>query len=288
MKRQFALLLLYIGIFSNISCAQKSDIYLIVRADDIGITHTVNAACMDVFTDGIARSVEIIVPSPWFEEAVSLLNEHPEYDVGVHLTLTSEWQYLKWRPLTHAPSLTDENGYFHPFIWKNDVPGATFLKESDWKLDEIEAELRAQIELAKARIPHISHYSTHMGFSQADPQIASLVKKLADEYAINIDLEKMGVKSMKGFGGSSLTAEEKTTNFLTNLETLTPGLWLFVDHPGYDTGEMKGVGHVGYENVGFDREGVSKAWTDPRVKDAISKKGLKLISYAKAKEIFQK
>ncbi|MDZ7605886.1 MAG: hypothetical protein U5K79_09950 [Cyclobacteriaceae bacterium] len=93
---------------------------------------------------------------------------------------------------------------------------------------------------------------------------------------------------MKGFGGSSLTAEEKITSFLTNLESLTPGLWLFVDHPGYDTEEMKGVGHVGYENVGFDRDGVSKAWTDPRVKEAISKKGIKLISYAQAKELFSK
>ncbi|MDZ7605887.1 MAG: ChbG/HpnK family deacetylase [Cyclobacteriaceae bacterium] len=90
--------------------------------------------------------------------------------------------------------LLDQNGYFHPFIWKNDVPGATFLKESDWKLDEIEAELRAQIALAKARIPHISHYSTHMGFGQADPKIAGLVKKLADEYAIDIELEQYECK----------------------------------------------------------------------------------------------
>jgi predicted glycoside hydrolase/deacetylase ChbG (UPF0249 family) len=288
MKQRLTLLLLSLGIFSTIGCAQKGDIYLIVRADDIGITHTVNQACMDVFTDGVARSVEIIVPAPWFEEAVTLLMENPGYDVGVHLTLTSEWQYLKWRPLTYAPSLTDKNGYFHPFIWKNDVPGATFLKESDWKLDEIEAELRAQIELAKARIPHISHYSTHMGFGQADPQITSLVKTLADEYAIDIDLGNMDVKSMKGFGGSSLTAEEKITNFLANLESLTPGLWLFVDHPGYDTSEMKGVGHVGYENVGFDRDGVTKAWTDPQVKEIISKKGIQLISYSRAKEIFQR
>ncbi|MDZ7605888.1 MAG: ChbG/HpnK family deacetylase [Cyclobacteriaceae bacterium] len=112
MKQQLTLLLLSLGIFSTIGCAQKGDIYLIVRADDIGITHTVNQACMDVYTDGIARSVEIIVPSPWFEEAVTLLNANPGYDVGVHLTLTSEWQYLKWRPLTHAASLTGSERLF--------------------------------------------------------------------------------------------------------------------------------------------------------------------------------
>ncbi len=288
MKSQLLLLILSLGIFSTTGCAQKGEIFLIVRADDIGMTHTVNEACIDVFTDGVARSVEIIVPAPWFEEAVSLLNNNPGYDVGVHLTLTSEWQNLKWRPLTHAPSLTDENGYFHPFVWKNDVPGATFLKESDWKLNEIEAELRAQIALAKARIPHLSHCSAHMGFSQADPEIDRLVTKLAAEYAIDIDLESLGVKYMNGFGGSSLSAEEKTIAFVKNLEDLKPSLWLFVDHPGYDTSEMKGVGHVGYENVGSDREGVSKAWTDPRVKEAIRKRGIQLISYARAKELFSK
>ena len=93
----------------NINCAQKNNIYLIVRADDIGMAHTVNQACIDVFTDGIAKSVEIMVPTPSFEEAVEMLNAHPEYDVGVHLTLTSEWQNLKWRPLTHAPSLQKES-----------------------------------------------------------------------------------------------------------------------------------------------------------------------------------
>ena len=287
MNRHFVYLLLCIGILSHSTCAQKGDIYLIVRADDIGITHTVNEACLDVFTKGIARSVEIIVPSPWFEEAVSLLDKHPDYDVGVHLTLTSEWQYLKWRPLTHSPSITDKNGYFHPFIWKNDVPGATFLKEADWKIDEIEAELRAQIELAKSRIPQVSHISTHMGFSQADPEIAKLVKRLADEYAIDIDLSTKGVKSMKGLGGSSLSPVEKTQNFLKSLEELTPGLWLFVEHPGYDTDEMKEVGHIGYENVGYDREGVSQVMMNPRVKEAIAKRGIKVISYSEASSIYK-
>ena len=103
------------------ACGQNKDIYLIVRADDIGFTHTVNKACIDSYTNGIARSVEIMAATPWFEEAVKMLNEHPEFDVGIHLDLTSEWTNLKWRPLTKAPSLTDKNGYFHPFIWKRSL-----------------------------------------------------------------------------------------------------------------------------------------------------------------------
>lgn len=270
----------------NNSCAQKKEIYLIVRADDIGMARSVNKACIDVFTNGIAKTVEIMVPTPWFEEAVALLNQHPEYDVGVHLTLTSEWQNLKWRPITHAPSLTDENGYFHPFIWKNNVPGATFLLENEWKLNEVEAELRAQIELAKARLPQLSHYTGHMGCTGADPKIKELVDELAKEYDIEIDLKKYDLKRMKGFGGNSLTADEKIENFISNLDALTPGVWLFVDHPGYNTLEMAGVGHIGYDNVAFDRDGVTKAFTDQRVKDAIEEKGIKLVSYDEVRHIF--
>ena len=280
----FSLLILPISIIFG----QSKDIYLIVRADDIGMTRAVNQACIDVFTDGIAKSVEIMVPTPWFNEAVEFLNEYPEYDVGIHLTLTSEWTNLKWRPLTHAQSLTDESGYFHPFIWKNNVPGATFLLESEWKIKEVEAELRAQIELAKAKLPHLSHYTGHMGCSHADPKIKAIVDKLAEEYEIEIDLEKYGMKHMKGFGGNTLSVEEKVENFLNNLNDLTPGVWLFVDHPGYITREMEGVGHIGYENVAFDREGVTKAFTSQRVKNAIKAKGIKLVSYRELSEVLRK
>ena len=64
---------------------------MLVRADDIGSAHANNTACLDVFTKGICRSVELMAPCPWFSEAVKLLQAHPEYDVGVHFTLTSEW-----------------------------------------------------------------------------------------------------------------------------------------------------------------------------------------------------
>ena len=88
------------------SCAQDKEIRLIVRADDIGSSHTANVACIDVYKYGIARSVEIMVPCPWFPEAVEMLKEVPEYDVGIHLTMTSEWENIKWGPITKAPSLT--------------------------------------------------------------------------------------------------------------------------------------------------------------------------------------
>ena len=264
---------------AQIACAQKGDIYLIVRADDIGFAHTVNRACIDSYSQGIARSVEVMVNTPWFPEAVRLLNQHPGYDVGLHLTLTSEWENIKWRPLTSAPGLCDDHGYFHPFIWRNQVPGATFLTESEWTIDEVEAEFRAQIELARRHLPHISHLSGHMGCTHADPRITEVYKKLAAEYGLDIDPSEYGVKQAPGFGGSQTSPEEKVQNFIAMIHGLSPGIWLFVDHPGYDTEELRGVGHVGYENVATDREGVTRAFTDERVRAAIQEKGIKLISY---------
>ncbi|MCC5930197.1 MAG: polysaccharide deacetylase family protein [Cyclobacteriaceae bacterium] len=268
-----------LGVVSYTACAQKGEIYLLVRADDIGFSRSANLACIDSYTKGIARSVEVMVPGPWFEEAVALLREHPDYDVGVHLVLTSEWTGLKWRPLTHAPSLTDEDGYFHPFIWPNKVEGATFFRESAWKLEEVEAEMRAQIELALKKIPQISHMSYHMGMNQADPDINDMLKKLAAEYKIDIDPARYNVQRARGWEGSQTSPYDKEERFIKMLEELKPGIHMLVEHPGYDDAEMRGVGHVGYENVAEDRKGVTHVMTSEKVKEVIKKRGIKLISY---------
>ena len=88
---------------------RDDEIRLIVRGDDIGSSHAANVACIESYRDGIMRSVEVMVPCPWFAEAVEMLNENPGLDVGIHLTLTSEWEKCKWRPLTYGPSLVNED-----------------------------------------------------------------------------------------------------------------------------------------------------------------------------------
>ncbi|WP_020528812.1 polysaccharide deacetylase family protein [Flexithrix dorotheae] len=288
MKKFFTLIILFCLVITG--CAQiqqnSEEIKLIIRVDDIGFSHAVNLACMETLEKGVATSVEIMVPGPWFPEAAKMLAERPDLDVGIHLVLTSEWQNLKWRPLTHAPSLVDQDGYFHPVIWPNEKrkEDATFLLESEWKLEEIEAELRAQIELAKKYLPHLSHFTDHMGFTHMDPKVKELAKKLGEEYQIDIYPEDFDVQRMPGFGGSHTTPEEKVENFIKSLDSLTPGLWLFVDHPGLDTSEMQAIGHVGYMDVAADRNGVTLALTDERVKKAIKEKGIKLVKYSDLKK----
>ena len=82
-------------------------IRLIVQADDLGAAHGINVASIQAYTQGIVRSVNVIVPAPWTPEAVALLDQHPDLDAGVHLAITSEWSSIKWRPLTaHRRSST--------------------------------------------------------------------------------------------------------------------------------------------------------------------------------------
>jgi chitin disaccharide deacetylase len=257
---------------------------LIVRADDIGSSHAANRACIEAHVNGIATSVEIMVNCSWFPEAVALLKQHPGYDVGVHLMLTSEWDMVKWRPLTSCPSLVDEDGYFYPMIWPGDNydPSRT-LKHADWKLEEIEQELRAQIELALKHVPQVSHLSTHMGFTSIDEKVELLVRKLAEEYNLDINPGDYGVKWFPGWRGA-VTLEEKIDKFIGNLKALEPGTYIFIEHPAYNEPEMRATFHPGYTNVATDRDDVTRVLTSERVKNFIIASGIELISYRDLKK----
>lgn len=269
----------------TLTASAADNIRLLVRGDDIGSTHAANLACIQSYREGIVRSVELMVPCPWFPEAVRLLKENPDLDVGIHLVLTSEWENLKWRPLTPAPSLVDADGFFFPMVWPNpNLPPRSSLKESSWKFAEVEAELRAQIESALRHLPRISHLSAHMGFTSLDPAVAALVKQLASEYRLDTESGSQPLKRFPGWG-KARTAEERVAGFIKNLEALEPGTYLFVEHPGLNTPEMQAIGHKGYEDVAADRAAVTAVFTSPEVKAAIQEQGIQLISYRELKAV---
>ena len=259
-------------------------INLIIRADDIGSSHAANVACIRSCTEGIAKSVEVMTPCAWFPEAVKMLNDNPGLDVGVHVVLTSEWENIKWRPLTDSPSLTDADGYFYPTIGRRkNAPAGTALREANWKIEEIEKEMRVQIELAVRRIPHVSHLTCHMGCSSWDPEVKELWEKLAKEYKLDISTSDYGVKRFPGYQKAG-DKEERIRKFIEALEALKPGTYLFVEHPGLNTAEMRAIGHNGYYDVAEDRDAVTAVFTSDKVKKKIEELGIKLISYADLKK----
>ncbi|HMO34419.1 MAG TPA: polysaccharide deacetylase family protein [Gemmatales bacterium] len=252
--------------------------WLIIRGDDMGFSHSGNLAIRDCYRDGIVTTVEVIVPSPWFPEAVKMLAES-DVDVGIHLALSSEWENIKWRPVSQVPSLVDENGYLFPMIFKNKNYPRRSLIEQSWQLSEIEKEFRAQIELGKKHIPRVSHLSGHMGCPQLSPQVRELYRKLAKEYQLDIHPEDYGVQNIS-YQGKHVTISEKWDSFMKLLDTLQPGkTYLFVEHPGYDDAELRAIHHVGYENVAQDRQGVTDLFLDARIKAVMEQKKIKRISY---------
>ena len=128
--------------------------YLIVNADDYGMCHAANEAVAELFEGGWLKSSTIMMPCPAAEEAVKFSIDHPEYAIGVHLTLTSEWGEYRWKPLTDGKSLIDEDGY----MWHE-----SDQVEKNATYEDIEAEVRAQIDLAHSMGMKPSHIDNHMG-----------------------------------------------------------------------------------------------------------------------------
>jgi len=268
----------------NAATAQIQPPRLIVRADDVGCAHSGNEAILKCYKEGMATSVEVIIPAPWFPEAVQMLTETSNVDVGVHLALSSEWDNVKWRPVSDCPSLRDRDGYFYPMIFPTRAYPGRSLSENEWKPDDIEKDFRAQIGLALKRSPRITHLSHHMGCNSLGAQVKAWVRRLANEYRIHIEPGESGVTNL-GYAGPSKTSEEKFQSFVKMLESLQAGkTYLFVDHPGLDTPELRAIHHVGYENVAADRQGVTDTWTHPHVRDLIKEKGIQLISYRELKQ----
>jgi predicted glycoside hydrolase/deacetylase ChbG (UPF0249 family) len=183
MKRNFTTLF-YIALFccfTTLSFGQTNLPKLLIRLDDIGMNHSVNMAAKAVAETGLPVSVSIQFACPWYQEAVAVLKDHSNVCVGIHLTLTAEWKYYRWGPVLGAsavPSLVDSLGYFHN-------TGRIF-SQGNYKLDEVEKELSAQIERALHSGIKITYMDPHMGVALSTPQLRALTEKLARKYHLAI------------------------------------------------------------------------------------------------------
>lgn len=173
--------------------------YLIVNADDFGMCHSANEAVMDLFRDGKLYSSTIMMVCPAAEEAVQFAIDNPQYAIGVHLTMTSEWKTWRWKPLTAAPSLLDEEGC----MWHS-----TEQVEKNAKLDDLRKELNAQIDKALGMGMKPSHIDNHMG---------SLYGNRTGRFTmLNMTLKEMGKR------GYAFRLYEKTDKRLVPAGTPAP------------------------------------------------------------------
>ncbi|MBC7364050.1 MAG: polysaccharide deacetylase family protein [Candidatus Aminicenantes bacterium] len=248
---------------------------LIVRGDDMGMTHSANEAFELAFEKGILTSGGLLVPAPWFEDAARRCREHPEWSVGVHLCVNAEWKDYRWRPVLPfnlVPSLVDEDGYFFP-------TASAFLAHQP-KVEEVEKELRAQIERALSRGLKPDYLDTHMDSLETKKEFRDVVKKLAQEYRLLISGE-CG-EDREFFNIYSVSPQKKEKVILEKLKTVKPGLYLMVVHPGLDTPEERAIVDLnpqGLKNVYLYRSAEVRAITSPKVKKLLARRNIKLTSY---------
>lgn len=172
---------------------EGTDKLLIVNGDDIGMSHAANAASIKAMEEGLMTSGTIMVPCPWFPEIAAYAREHPEADLGLHLTHTSEWKTYKWGPVSSkdkVPGLVNEEGYFWPEtanVYQYSTP------------EEVKIEAKAQIDKALAAGIDVTHLDSHMGVLQYNPEYHEVYHELAVEYDLPIRMASRETLEQFGF-----------------------------------------------------------------------------------------
>jgi len=241
---------------------------LIVHADDVGVTHSVNAATIKGLESGLVNSLSLMVPCPWFPEIADYAKSHPDADFGLHLTLTSERVYYRWGPVASkdkVPSLVDENGYFH-----HDWKPTTRINPK-----EVDLELRAQIDRAFAMGIRPTHLDSHHNVHR-DPEALPHFLDVAGEYGLPLR-EHSAVRYFSKFygqwGGQTHLEQIGVDNLIRMLATAIPeGITEMSCHPGYAEADYA----TGYAT---EREAEVRTLCDPVIREALASHGIQLISY---------
>ncbi|MFI5043640.1 MAG: polysaccharide deacetylase family protein [Acidimicrobiales bacterium] len=218
------------------------DRLLIINCDDLGMCHSANEGVYEALRSGIATAASLMVPCPWAREAAS---HYRGEDIGVHLTLTAEFELYRWGPCTQAPSLEGGQAGFPATI-------ADVWEHAD--LDETRRELRAQIERAILWGFDVTHLDCHMGVLQLRPEFFDLYLDLAVEFALPLRLSGRSTQDKIGFPFRDLAEEEGIVvpdhlvvysgvggrrPFERTLMDLRPGVTEVYLHPATDHSEIR-------------------------------------------------
>jgi len=267
---------------------------LIIHADDLAVAHSEDAASFDALDKHAATSASIMVPCPWLTEVAAYAKTHPDADLGLHLTLTSEWQTDRWGSVASrdtVPSLYDSSGY----LWPETEPGKQHIK-----VEEAEREIRAQVERAMAMGIHPTHLDSHMGMLFDRPDLFAAYVKVAREYKLpflafltpNMSTEFSSLLAPNDIlingiviASPDVPAKNWKDFYLNAIKNLKSGVTEFIVHLAYEDAEMKAVtvGHPDYGAAWRQRD--YDVVTSPEFKKALEENHIVLVHWKDLKKL---
>lgn len=242
----------------------NTDKIAIIHTDDIGMCQASVDAFAEMVQFGLILSGAVMMPCPWALAATQYARNHPEIDLGVHLTLTSEWEIYRWGPLStrsRTTGLLDDQGFF---------PKTSLSVQESAEPEEVEEELNLQIQRAISEGLNPTHIDTHMG-SVAHPKFIPIYIRLAIQFALPLMLPRFNAAEWQAYGGidsqTAIMAEKMVQNLeeigiplidgLSGLDlidpnnrfdqakhallNLKPGITHFIIHPSKDTPELRQI-----------------------------------------------
>jgi chitin disaccharide deacetylase len=242
-------------------------IRLVVRGDDFGMCHAINEGIKRAFTEGIVTTSSAMAPCPWFGEAAKITKDIG-IPIGAHQTLTCEWDYFRWRPLTDGPSLSGDDGTF---------PVSVELATEQVRHGDAVRELLAQVDRFRSAGLSLDYLDHHMGASV--PAAYAEVSELTGVPFLYADEVRAGLASISEL--SPRDAAGKKAWMLSYLRALTPGAHLLICHPGVESSELvclTGPESVPYRWAAEYRLSDLAVLTDPEVSELIGKLGITLCS----------
>lgn len=280
------------------------DRVIIIHADDIGVSHASFAAFADLWRAGIISSGAAMVPCPWFPKVAAFCRANPDVDIGVHLTLTSEWDTMRWGPISAreaSSGLIDSEGYF---------PRATADIQRACDPEAAQRELFAQVERAIASGIKPTHADAHMG-AVFHPKLLPAYVQVAERFRIPVMIPRLREDALRSWGFHGEAAEwamqmlrrieasgwplvdhvqgmplnkpeQRLEQVCATLDALQPGITHFIIHPSHDTPEARAIGPDISSRVG-DYE----VFMDERVRAHMRRIGIQVIGYRHLSALMQ-
>ena len=294
---------------------------LIIHGDDIGIAHSINIASFDGYKNNAINSGSAMIPSPWIKEVAEFLKENPNYDIGLHLTLTAEWKNYKWRGVSSSneiPSLLNEYNVFYDNT--SDV-------NINANPEEVRKELQAQIDYARSLGINPSHIDSHMGAVAVNKDLwrvyievghknklvsmawKSRILNLFDEdfpvpdyivpvndiYMLYPEADRSFVENAAGEDIANTLIvndiykyEDWFNLYYSKIKSLAPGLNVFLLHLGYDNEELRAVTVDHPEYGSLWRQLDYDVFNSDEFKKVLKDNDIKLVTWGEIRDVIYK